>query len=226
MLFISLAFGLFGTAMMTIGLSQKTRMFRALGGLAFLAVVAIGWDEIAATGLRVNFTPSMPMGLYRLTSIPTTGISRGMLVAACPPPDAAELGRLRGYLAVGPCPGDVEPLLKTVVAVEGDIVAVSSRGVAVNNCFLHNSGRLSADRMGRPLRPWSSIAYALRRGEIWLYADNVRSWDSRYWGPISTTHVVSQVLTVLVFWTRSTSAVAKCLAITRVDSAQSRSCHS
>ncbi len=106
--------------------SQKTRIFRALGCLAFIAVLGVAWDKIEASGLRVNFTPSVPVGLYRQTSIPTTEVSRGMLVAACPPPNATELGRRRGYLAVGPCPGNVEPLLKTVVAVDGDIVAVSS----------------------------------------------------------------------------------------------------
>lgn len=198
-LFVALAIAVIGTAIMARYLSQRTRMSRALRALAFFAVVAIGWDKIAASGLRVNFTPSVPMGLYRLTSIPTTGVSRGMLVAACPPPDAAELGRRRGYLALGPCPGNVEPLLKTVVAVEGDVVAVSSRGVAVNNCFLPNSGPLSIDQMGRPLRPWSASPSLLQRGQAWLYGDNVRSWDSRYWGPISTATLLSRVLPLAIF---------------------------
>ena len=188
-------------------LSQRTRISRALGGLAFFAVVAFGWDTIAASGLRVNFTPSVPMGLYRLTSIPTTGVSRGMLVAACPPPDAAELGRRRGYVAVGPCPENVEPLLKTVVAVEGDVVAVSSRGVAVNNCFLPDSAPLSTDRMGRPLTPWSAIVYRLRRGQAWLYGDNVRSWDSRYWGPVATPTLLSTALPLFVFRTQPQGSV-------------------
>ena len=33
----------------------------------------------------------------------------------------------------------------------------------MNNCFLPNSGPLSSDKMGRPLRPWSVIPSLLRR---------------------------------------------------------------
>jgi hypothetical protein len=57
--------------------------------------VFIGY-MITALHLRFNFTSSMAVGIYRLVPLPKNGVRRGMLVAACAPPDAAELGRRRG----------------------------------------------------------------------------------------------------------------------------------
>ena len=153
---------------------------------------------IAAIDLHFNFTPSMPLGIYRLTPIPKSGIQRGMFVVVCAPPVAAELGRRRGYLAAGRCPTAAEPLLKVVAAVAGDSVTVSANGVAVNGCLLPHSRALSHDAAGRRLSPWPQGHFQLRRGELWLYAANDRSWDSRYWGPISVAAVSARAAPVLV----------------------------
>jgi conjugative transfer signal peptidase TraF len=169
----------------------------------FFGLIIIGWHEISASALRINFTPSIPIGIYRLMPIPISGVRRGMLVAACPPLEAAEFGRRRGYLAGGACPANTEPLLKTVVAIEGDVVAVSPMGVAVNNCFLSHSSPLSFDRMGRRLSPRIPMTYRLRSGQMWLYADNVRSWDSRYWGPVFATSVFSRARPIWILRLKS-----------------------
>ena len=144
--------------------------------------------------LRFNFTSSMPLGIYRLMPALANGeFPRGTLVAACAPRIAAELGRRRGYLAAGRCAAGTELLLKTIVAVSGDDVAISGNGVSVNECVLPHSRHLAFDAAGRALSRWPDGRYRLRRDQLWLYAANDRSWDSRYWGPVAVSDVTARV---------------------------------
>jgi conjugative transfer signal peptidase TraF len=162
------------------------------------AALLILGNLIAAASLRWNATASMPLGIYRFAVVSPHGVSRGMLVAVCPPSSAAELGRRRGYLSRGTCAEDSEPLLKTVVAIAGDDVTVSPSGVAVNGRLLRDSESLAVDRAGRPLVSWPRGHFRMARGAIWLHADHERSWDSRYWGPVPTRNVLAKALPVLV----------------------------
>jgi len=146
----------------------------------------------------------LPKGRQKFVSIkldapvPKSGVQRGTFVAVCAPLGAADLGRRRGYLAAGPCPADTELLLKVVAAVAGDVVAVSANGVGVNGCPLPRSRPLSFDGAGRRLSPWPQGRYRLGLGQLWLYADNARSWDSRYWGPVPLVHVTARAVPLLV----------------------------
>jgi len=160
----------------------------------------VGACALASFGskLRVNFTPSMPLGIYRLKPLPTSGVARGMVVAVCAPDAAADLGRRRGYLSSGPCPHDTEQLLKVVAGVPGDHVAVSPDGVAVNGCPLPDSRPIALDRAGRRLSPWPRSDDHLGWGQVWLYAGNSRSWDSRYWGPGALGDIIARAIPVLV----------------------------
>jgi len=91
-------------------------------------------------GLRVNLSPSAPLGVYRaITGTPT----RGAWVAACVSAEAAVLGRARGYLGAGPCVGGVQPVIKPVVALAGDVVELEPEAVIVNGQRL--PGNSSAD---------------------------------------------------------------------------------
>jgi len=167
-------------------------------GLCFcvVAVTACG-TFVTAMGLRMNFTASVPVGIYR--TIPTSrGVRVGMLAAVCPPSDAAALGRERGYLLRGQCAHGAEPLLKRIVAVGGGEVRVASSGVYVDGRRLAHSAPLAADRAGRALAAWPVGRYRIARGMLWMYADNERSWDSRYWGPVPIGNVIA-VMRPLVF---------------------------
>ena len=206
---LALTFGALATALIARTASARTRSTRAFV-LAVPAVTIVAMFAIVGSDLRVNFTPSMPLGIYRLEPLPG-GIERGTFVAVCAPTDVAGVGRDRGYLARGPCPGDTEPLLKVVAAVPDDEVTVSTRGVAVNGCVLPNSVPLALDRSGRRLTGWPSGRYHLATNQLWLYAGNPRSWDSRYWGPATAASIVARavrVLTVPSF--RSTSGEPGC----------------
>jgi conjugative transfer signal peptidase TraF len=161
-------------------------------GITFLGSVLTELD------VRFNLTPSIPVGIYRLTpALPTSRLSSGMLVAVCAPLKAAELGRRRGYLEKGACPADAEPLLKMVAGVADDRVAISTDGVAVNGHLLPHSRPLRSDTAGRQLWPWPERRNKLRNGQVWLYAYNDRSWDSRYWGPAPAGNVLAHLVPLL-----------------------------
>jgi conjugative transfer signal peptidase TraF len=191
------AFSLFGTAVTASGASRRTRRARVAWVVAFAAAAILPPYVITAGGLRFNFTPSIPLGIYRLVPIPTGGVQRGILVEACAPLNAAKLGRRRGYLSAGSCPAGTEPLLKTVAAVVGDVVTMSADGVIVNGHLLADSKPVAFDLAGRQLSPSPFGQYHLTRDHIWLYADHARSWDSRYWGAAPARNVLAMVIPLI-----------------------------
>src|SRR5579863_1545836 len=75
-----------------------------------------------------------------------------------------------------------------------DEVDISANGVLVNGYLLPHSRPAPRDRVGRELAAWPVGRYRLNLGHIWLYAANDRSWDSRYWGPISSTDIVAKAI--------------------------------
>jgi conjugative transfer signal peptidase TraF len=193
---LALMFGALTTALIVRTASARTRSTRAFV-LAVPAVTIVAIFAIVGSDLRVNFTPSMPLGVYRLEALPSNGFARGMFVVVCAPADAAELGWRRGYLSHGGCPHDTEPLLKMVAGVPGDDVEVSMHGVAVNGCVLANSVPLAFDRSDRPLKAWPSGHYHLGPNQLWLYAGHPRSWDFRYWGPATMTSIIARTVPLL-----------------------------
>jgi conjugative transfer signal peptidase TraF len=165
--------------------------------IAFLAA-SLGQVAITGTGIRINVTGSMPRGLYHLRAS-SRPAKRGDIVAICPPFRVASLGRQRSYLGPGSCPESVEPLLKIVVATEGDIVVTSPIGISVNENLLPESQQLQVDAVGRSLVCWSTPVYRMPSGMIWLYAPSERSWDSRYWGPVPVGNVVGNADPLITF---------------------------
>ena len=177
---------------------QTTRRWRvaalvvaSLGlGLAALAVAA--WT----LGVRINYTSSLPRGLYAESAFEPAHARTGLIVVACPSVGAARA--LAPYLANGPCPGGVVELGKPLVGLPGDTVVVDSAGVRVSGVFLPNSVPLFHDRTGRPLEPRLGRR-VLGEGEYWLHSGRVpTSVDSRYAGPVRDVRGVLRPL-----WTES-----------------------
>lgn len=150
----------------------------------FSAVLAVGGVAavFALAGIRVNASASLPIGLYRTTSDRTA-----KLVEFCPAEPYANLSASRGYRGRGNCPDGAEPLMKPIVAVQGDVVDVSPQGVAVNGGSLPNSRPLPFDTKNRSLNHWPFGKYRVSPGTAWVISSfNSRSFDSRYFGPIPT----------------------------------------
>jgi conjugative transfer signal peptidase TraF len=121
------------------------------------------------------------LGIYRLSTGPW---KRGDLVIVDVPMDREifKLARARGYLFGSYGSAAVIPLLKRVVAIEGDRVEVRAT-VAINGRELANSGVRATDSASRPLT--HAAGGLVPAGHVWVMSDeNPLSFDSRYFGPL------------------------------------------
>ena len=157
--------------------------------VALVGFVGIGASVVSAyaLGLRVNLTPSLPIGLY-------VRDPRGTLVEFCPPRAAAAVSAIRGYRGVGVCADGHAPLLKPVVGREGDVVEVGGAGLFVNGRALPNTRAYPRDHLGRPLDTYPPGRYTVAPGTLWVASTwNDGSFDSRYFGPIAAATVRSRL---------------------------------
>lgn len=163
-----------------------TASLALLGALACIAVNA---------GLRVNLTPSYPLGLWRIEPL-ARKTAVGDRIVICPPQTSAfELARERGYLGHGLCPGWFSPLIKTVVAVAGQYVVMEG-DVAVDGVHLAHSTVRPIDGEGRVLTP--DPGGTVPGGRLFLFSEFADSYDSRYFGPIPEAGVLGLAHAVLV----------------------------
>jgi conjugative transfer signal peptidase TraF len=173
---------------------------RVVAGIAGAALAVFGLlAACRSAGIWINTTDSMPLGVWRQT--PRLAARPGDVVLLCLPANAVtELGQARGYIAPGSCPTGQETVLKPIAAGAGDTVAVSPDGISVNGRAIANSGQLAHDSRGRPLPHVAAGRYRVPAGEFWLVSPhNPRSFDSRYFGPVSAGLVRSTVRPVWVF---------------------------
>lgn len=158
-------------------------ILRGLFSGAVVVVILVAAFQIA--GVRVNESASLPIGLYRTTSDQSAN-----LVEFCPAEPFASLSATRAYRGTGTCPDGAAPLMKPIVAVQGDLVDVSRRGVAVNGRLLPNSTPLPCDTKNRPLKHFPFGQYHVANGTVWVVSSfNPRSFDSRYFGPLAVDSV-------------------------------------
>lgn len=139
-----------------------------------------------ALGVRLNVTPSVPLGLYQISVDPAAPF-----VEFCPPSDFGPLSIERGYRRRSKgCPDYGEPLLKPIIARADDIVEVSSNGISVNGVLIPNTAAKGSDGAGRNLTSWPDGLYRVAFGTVWVVSPyNARSFDSRYFGPIQMTEI-------------------------------------
>ena len=154
-----------------------------------LPVAGVLLAVILVLGLHVNLSASAPRGLYRMVAGWPT---RGAWVVACVSPQSAAFARTRGYLGPGSCAGGVQPVLKPVIAVAGDVVDIAPEAVTVNGQRLPSSSIAATDSLGRELPHVAWGRYVVGADELWLVSTRVpNSWDSRYLGPLSAAQVWS-----------------------------------
>ena len=166
-------------------------MSRAAVTLAMLVSCALvaepTWRERDPTFLW-NASPSVPIGLYRLTAV--SRVEAPDLVVVEPPEPLAGFLAGRGYLPRG------VPLLKRVLAVAGDTVCRNGSTIVA---FDHAYGEArERDNQGRPLPVWQGCR-TLAVGEVFLMNwDAADSLDGRYFGPLPVVSVTARALPI---WT-------------------------
>jgi conjugative transfer signal peptidase TraF len=165
----------------------------------FLAIKAYGM------GYRVNISPSVPVGLWKVSAHTEQmeqmeKLEKGVYVIV--PTVSADdeiknpgykLAAERGYLA------SPMPMLKRVAAVEGDFVSydVDEEAVTVNGGYVFMTAIMSQDTEGRPM-PSASFPLRLGKYQVWLSSENIRGYDSRYFGPVSS-DILQKAVPVWIF---------------------------
>lgn len=162
----------------------------AVPAVIMLAAVGITFQF---SGVRVNASASLPIGLYK-----TTTNVNAKLVEFCPAEPFASISVSRGYRSKGNCPDGGEPLMKPVIATAGDVVEISAQGVTVNTKLLPNSAALLFDSKGRPMLHYPFGKCHVAAGTVWIISSfNQRSFDSRYFGPILVSSIRSHLQPLL-----------------------------
>jgi conjugative transfer signal peptidase TraF len=178
---------------MTVGLWDRVRNTR---GAVFIATgVCVGMFQLCGLlGVRINTSPSLPVGLYV-----TARDSAANLVEFCPAEPFATFGIVRGYRHPGNCRDGAAPLLKPIVAKAGDVIELSAAGISVDGVLLRNTAPLSKDTKGRPLEAWPYGRYVVMPETVWVASSyHPRSFDSRYFGPVSTSAIRDRLKALLV----------------------------
>lgn len=162
-------------------------------GLCF----ALGFVLAHQSGLRLNTTRSIPLGLYRMANDP---IVRGAYVLFCPPErQEFDLAKERGYIGAGFCPGGYGYMMKRVLAVHNDVVSVTDNGVTINGTLMPATQPAESDSLGRSLPRFRVTDHVMATSDLLLMSDaNSRSFDARYFGPVHRAHIQSCIRPV---WT-------------------------
>lgn len=150
----------------------------------------------ALQGYRVNFTGSLPIGVWR--QVPA---GDAQYVSFCLPDLAlARAVRERDYVAHGACPGQLLPLLKPIAARPDDEVVVGVDGIQVNGKAVVRGPVPETDRGGRRISPYPVGRYPVEVHALWVISTHhTRSLDSRYFGPIDDRTVIAYMAPVWVW---------------------------
>ena len=168
-----------------LSFSPSPRRGKIVAAIVFLPMTVL--TVLYVLGFRQNLTESQPPGIYRLTDR-----SSDPLVSFCPTGEAAEVTSKRGYRAESwTCPDGHAAMLKPVAARPGDTVMVTHDGIAVNGILLPNTKSYPFDNRHNSLHQWPEGRYVVQPGTLWVLSSyNDRSYDSRYFGPISIAAVM------------------------------------
>ena len=167
----------------------------ATGCAILMGVSLLGYRLPGALGYCLNLTPSEPVGIYHVVP---GGAQRGVLVWL-KQPEGPATSVLHRYI-----PANI-PLIKRVGAIRGDIVQVGTLGVSIDGTLWPDSAPLHRDIEGRILQPYPFGTYRVPSGQLWVMSEHPRGIDSRYFGPVVETNVISQLVPVIIWSSQAAS---------------------
>lgn len=164
--------------------TASASVMAALGGIGFIG------------GIRLNLTPSEPLGIWRIEPLSRAPLV-GDLVFVCPPPTPQfEDARRRGYLRWGSCIGGFAPLIKTVAALARQRVEIGDQ-VVIDGRPIEASSVRTRDGKGRVLVPYAGGI--VPPGYLFLHSSFESSYDSRYFGPVPGSGILGLARPVFTF---------------------------
>ena len=164
--------------------------------LGVIAGIYLTLVSAKASGVVLNFTRSAARGVYLQTS---ESLRTGALVGVCLEGSALETAKTRNYILPGECPSGLQPIIKQVLAASGAEVEVTPRSVFVNGREVVRE-RLKLTDSGSRVLTNAIGKHVLAENELFLLSLNPEcGWDSRYFGPVKTSTVISVIKPVFLF---------------------------
>jgi type IV secretory pathway protease TraF len=155
--------------------------------LLWLLIVPLSLLAVGVSSVRLNISPSLPYGLYRMHAV-ASPLTRGMLVVV----------HIPGWSA------RVRPFLKPVAAVAGEWVCHVGQALVIDH---RDYGPIYEAWRGDPLP--SAIAAdtctMVPPGHVFLATAAPYSLDSRYYGPVAVARIAA---IATPFWTWITAHAA------------------
>lgn len=155
--------------------ARRTWSSLVLGVLVLAAVVSTRW-------VRLNLSPSVPRGVYRLTAV-REPLARGTLVVL-PVPPAVQAWHRRW-----------RPLLKPVAALAGETVCVAGQTLWIHG---QSYGPVLEEADGKRLIQLVGC-HTLQEGEVFLASRQPRSLDSRYFGVVRLSYLSARAIPLWVW---------------------------
>ncbi|MGO6747609.1 conjugative transfer signal peptidase TraF [Rhizobium ruizarguesonis] len=173
---------------------SRRRMIVSVTASASLMAAPAGIGFI--DGIRLNLTPSEPLGIWRIEPIDRTPAVGDLVFICLPPTPRFREAWQRGYLLRGLCAGGFAPLIKTVAALPGQRIAIGA-AVEIDGAGLDASRVRKDDGQGRPIIPFSGGI--VPPGHLFLHSSFASSYDSRYFGPVPDSGLLGLARPILTF---------------------------
>lgn len=157
---------------------------RIIGDIALIGLVLITGAAIEPRHILLvwNASRSVPTGPYLIVPRP---VHIGQFVVVRLPLTIRDLAEHRHYIGA-----DI-PLIKRVAAMNGDLVCRYGSVVVIGRRAIVVA--LGADTQGRPLPVWRGCL-RLRSGQIFVLGMRSDSFDSRYFGPLSSAQIIGPAI--------------------------------
>ncbi len=159
---------------------------------SLVGLLGVGAAIFHFTGMIYNTTNSYPPGFYQVNK--NVFPSVGDMALFCPPHnDITKLAIEREYLKPGFCASGTIPMIKRIAAGEGDYVRVTDEGIAINDDgLIPNTAAFKSDSLDGSL-PIYTGGEIQKNMLLMLSEHNPKSWDSRYFGPVSEALIIGKV---------------------------------
>lgn len=183
-------------------MSVRKKLFYA-AAIPFSAFVMAGTGVVAAAKINhwsFNGTTCMPIGFYQRGPVPKH-LKDGDRVFFCPPVHGKAMHQaITGlWLEFAPkgkwdCADHLMPFMKFVVALPGQTVNITKKGVIVNGKMLPNSKMVTSIWDGK-LKvihlPYGK--QVVPKGMFWDYAPGNFAYTSAYYGPVPIKSILGSV---------------------------------
>ncbi len=134
-------------------------------------------------GIIINYTESLPLGLYQKISEQPVHGSYVLFTLKNPDWDR---------------PYTQGQLIKRVAAVSGDHVQITNNEIRINGQLMKDSKQWTIDRYGNQL-PSLVLDHVLADNELLCLGEHAGSFDSRYFGVVTKNQIISTLKPVFTF---------------------------